>query len=150
MLVPLYYTVGDRRGSALQTYLLRSLGQLFAMYLTLGLLFVPKLIYTLRGVRKGEQAEGDEDFATYGARASMTMETTERGGFSTTRMTNYTEQSASEDSDSDVGGTTMGVGDITGDSTNGRPQFVSMNITRGSTTVGDSAINSAGSAEYKR
>lgn len=110
LLIPLYYTVGDRRGSALQTFLLRSLGQLFAMYLTLGLMFVPKMIYTIRSVRQ-EERDADE----YGAAAAGTTgeggptetDPTTAGTLLTTRRreANYTEMSeaASEAGEEDEG-----------------------------------------------
>lgn len=133
LLIPLYYTVGDRRGSALQTFLLRSLGELFAMFLTMGLLFVPKMIYVLRGLRHGEQVD-TETMPTYGVgtRQSMTGDSTETG-MNATNVINYTEFSESDRSDSDYEG--AGVTGASGleETGSGRPQFVSMNVSRGST-----------------
>lgn len=155
LLIPLYYTVGDRRGSALQTFLLRSLGQLFAMYLTLGLLFVPKMIYTIRGVKQDEAQHRDPN--EYGGaatttagptRTSMTAATTEAPGATTAAagatsgemiterkyQANYAEMSTegSEDEDYDEGGPPGGtrIDSASREDDSGRPGFVSQNISR--------------------
>jgi len=154
LLIPLYYTVGDRRGSALQTYLLRSLGELFAMFLTMGLLFVPKLIYVLRGVKEGERADNDNE-ETYGGGAttgtSAMRQDTDKSRFDISNVPNYAEQSDSDESEDgdfgDTGYATGGAGGTTGDSSGGRPQFMSMNISRGSTTM--ETDTSAGSANNR-
>jgi hypothetical protein len=157
LLIPLYYTVGDRRGSALQTFLLRSLGQLFAMYLTLGLLFVPKMIYTIRGVKQDE-AQHQHDRDEFGAaatttsgptRTSMTAATTEAPGATTAaagattsgemiterkHQANYAEMSTegSEDEDDYEGGApgSTHIDSASREDGSGRPGFVSQNISR--------------------
>jgi len=139
LLIPLYYTVGDRRGSALQTFLLRSLGELFAMYLTMGLMFTPKLIYVLRGLKQGEHADHEGGSSTYTGgtnRQSVTMDTTETG--LGTHVVNYTEFSESDNSDSDF--ETGAVAGDTGmiDSSTARPGFMSMNVSRASSNMGSS------------
>lgn len=143
LLIPLYYTVGDRRGSALQTFLLRSLGELFAMYLTMGLLFVPKLIYVMRAVRHGEQAEGQQSNFAAASRASMTGETTVTGA-AVRSVPNYTEFSESDASDEDYEGAGIAGVSAVEDASRG-PQFVSENVTRGSTTMDSGALASGGS-----
>ncbi len=142
LLIPLYYTVGDRRGSALQTYLLRSLGELFAMFLTMGLLFVPKVIYVLRGVRKGERTDGEESNFQTTARGSINADTTTMG---TSRGINYTEFSDSDRSDSDYDAGQAGGASMAEESSN-RPGFVSMNISRGSSAPTDSFTAGSGTA----
>lgn len=149
LLIPLFYTVGDRRGSALQTFLLRSLGELFAMFLTMGLLFVPKLIYVLRGLKHGEHVD-TETMPTYGAgtRQSMTADTTETG-MNATNVVNYTEFSESDRSESDYEGAGITGASALEDTSTGRPQFVSMNVSRGSTmatgTIGSGTGTGGGS-----
>lgn len=143
LLIPLYYTVGDRRGSALQTYLLRSLGELFAMYLTMGLLFVPKMIYVLRGVRRGEAPDTEDDFGRSATAATATGADTADDPLGTRRQTNYTEMSASDLTGESFDGPVGTDGPLDQDSS--RPNFVSMNVSHGSTFQG--ATNS-GSRQY--
>ena len=54
MLIPIYYTTGDRRGSVQQQYLIRSLGCLFGLYFTVIAMFAPKIIAVSR-ILKGEE-----------------------------------------------------------------------------------------------
>lgn len=113
------------------------------MYLTMGLLFVPKLIYVLRAVRHGEQAEGQQSNFAAASRASMTGETTVTGA-AVRSVPNYTEFSESGASDEDYEGAgIVGVSAI--DDASRGPQFVSENVTRGSTTMDSGAMQSAGS-----
>lgn len=59
VLIPIYYTTGDRRGSVQQQYLIRSLGCLFGLTFTVLALFAPKIIYISRQI-KGEEKEDDD------------------------------------------------------------------------------------------
>lgn len=59
MLIPLYYTTGQRKGSVQQNYLLRSLGVLFGLYFTVCVLFIPKIMAISASLKgKGEEEEG--------------------------------------------------------------------------------------------
>lgn len=75
VLIPIYYTTGDRRGSVQQQYLIRSLGCLFGLTFTVIALFAPKVIAVSHILRGEEDKEGDvgKKAALYG----MTEESSE-------------------------------------------------------------------------
>lgn len=112
----------------------------------MGLLFVPKMIYVLRGLKHGEQVD-TETMPTYGAgtRQSMTADTTETG-MNATNVVNYTEFSESDRSDSDYEGAGITVASGLDESSAGRPQFVSMNVSRGSTMATGTLGSGTGTA----
>jgi hypothetical protein len=120
------------------------------MFLTMGLLFVPKMIYVLRAARKGDMAEGADDqyAAATSRRASVTGDTTHTGA-QARAVPNYTEFSESDNSDSEyeaVGA--LAAGDSMMEGTTNRPDFISQNISRGSTTMNSgtmTGLTSAGS-----
>lgn len=110
IMIPLYFTVGDRRGSVMQSFLLRSLAILFGLYLTLALLVFPKIIAISesRKSRKKRQAEEQSLAASSGAPVYAEVPTTEDSG---------------AESDFTSGG-----------STSGKPKFISQTYTRASGT----------------
>jgi len=126
------------------------------MYLTMGLLFVPKMIYVLRGLHKGEPADGIQGgpagtYTSASRNAATNTEESSRTAGQARNVTNYTEFSESENSESDYegGGITGGVGGmgesiVEGGTVRGE-DFISENISRGSTMAGSGTMASAGS-----
>lgn len=57
VLIPIYYTTGDRRGSVQQQYLIRSLGCLFGLTFTVVALFAPKIIAISRALKGQDEDE---------------------------------------------------------------------------------------------
>lgn len=55
IMIPLYYTVGQRKGSVIQGFLLRSLTAVFAMMLTVALLSYPKVQALVRRIKAKRQ-----------------------------------------------------------------------------------------------
>lgn len=81
ILIPIYYTTGDRKGSQEQQYLIRSLGVLFGSALTLLAMFAPKIISIYNHLKAQEEAVeggGTERSTTY----TGTQETSETEGSS--------------------------------------------------------------------
>lgn len=108
-MIPLYFTVGDRRGSVLQTFLLRSLAILFGMYLTLALLVFPKAIAITERLKSKKKRRAEEQSLASSAGTPR-----------------YVEVPTTDDSGSDS--------DFTSASTSAKPKFISQTNTRRSGT----------------
>lgn len=108
LLIPLYYTVGDRLGSVEQSYLLRSLGVLFALSLTFGVVFVPKMVYIMRSLKTQKDVGKTSAAATF--TATTTTGTSKKG-------VRYTEMSSGDSSGSSQSA------DLSG-----KPMFISENV----------------------
>lgn len=121
IMIPLYFTVGDRRGSVLQTFLLRSLAVLFAMYLTLALLAIPKIIAINkhRSAKKKRKDESQSLMASSGAARYAEVPTTDESG-----------------SESDM---TSAAG-----SASNKPKFISQTNTRASSGTGTGTTTGTG------
>lgn len=104
-MIPLYFTVGEYRGSVLQTFLLRSLAILFAMYLTLALLCFPKFIAIINQVKAKKKRQAEEQ-SLGGSVASP----------------RYVELATSDDSDAES--------DLTTASRTDKPGFISQTNSR--------------------
>lgn len=64
ILIPIYYTTGDRKGSNEQRYLIRSLGILFGSALTLLAIGMPKILSINRHIKNQQQQEGEDRTTT--------------------------------------------------------------------------------------
>lgn len=84
ILIPIYYTTGDRKGSQEQQYLIRSLGILFGSALTMLAICVPKIISIYHHMKKQEEAaeSGIRDGRSSTSYTGTTMETSETEGSS--------------------------------------------------------------------
>lgn len=130
VLIPNYYTVGDRLGSVLQSYLLRSLGVIFAMYLTLGIVFIPKAVY----IHRQNKSERESKAARSGSAQTVGFQSsaTASASAASTRLTEF---------DSDEAGSSDSEGDVTplrGGLDDNRPQFISENVSRQSSQTASS------------
>lgn len=105
IMIPLYFTVGQRRGSVLQTFLLRSLAILFAMYLTLALICMPKAIAIYNQIKARRKKEAEEPSIA-----------------SSVASPRYVELATSDDSGSES--------DFTAASGSEKPRFISQTNTR--------------------
>lgn len=120
MLVPLYYTVGDRRGSVLQTFLLRSLAVLFAMILTIALVTYPKFGAIMARVKSKKQRDEDRSLA----------------GTAGSGQAKYAEVPTTDESGSES--------DFTSAGSTGKPRFISQTYTHksaGSTSGTEGAVS---------
>lgn len=126
-MIPLYYTVGNRRGSVLQSFLLRSLAVLFAMILTLALVTYPKMYALVARIKAKKQRGRGEDRSVIGTVGSGQVR--------------YAEVPTTEESESES--------DFTTASSSNKPRFISQTYTHksiGSTggTTGEAASGGTG------
>lgn len=120
IMIPLYYTVGQRKGSVIQGFLLRSLTAVFAMVLTMALLSYPKVQALIHRIRAKKQ------------RRSRHMELVGAGAAPYTPVPRTSDES---DSDSD----------FSANSTS-KPRFLSQtNIRRANRHQALGAVTSSGS-----